>query len=85
MPNLLDEAQFKLLKNWNGELRYLQNFKLCRLGKKHLEETGTNSSMDFLSAEKNSKSNSNETQKLICSEAKISNVPVKDDNKMIIE
>lgn len=28
----------KLLRSWNGELRFLQNFKLVRLGKKNLIE-----------------------------------------------
>ncbi|KAJ8954978.1 hypothetical protein NQ318_000409 [Aromia moschata] len=38
MPNLLDSTQFKLLKSWNGELRFLQNFKLQRFNKKDLDK-----------------------------------------------
>ncbi|KAE8747985.1 hypothetical protein FOCC_FOCC005375 [Frankliniella occidentalis] len=41
MPNLLDASQVKILREWNGELRFLQNFKLVRLGKKHLQESST--------------------------------------------
>lgn len=37
MPDLLDHHQVQVLKEWNGELRYLQNFKLTRIAKKHLE------------------------------------------------
>ncbi|CAK1552391.1 unnamed protein product [Leptosia nina] len=36
MPNLMDKQQVEVLKNWNGELRYLQNFKLCRISRKQL-------------------------------------------------
>ncbi|XP_018580161.1 translation machinery-associated protein 16 homolog [Anoplophora glabripennis] len=38
IPNILDPVQFDLLKTWNGELRYLQNFKLRRFSKKILDE-----------------------------------------------
>lgn len=38
MPDLLDPIQFKLLKEWNGELRFIQNFKLKRFSKTNLEE-----------------------------------------------
>ncbi|CAH1154759.1 unnamed protein product [Phaedon cochleariae] len=38
MPNLLDLVQFNLLRTWNGELRFLQNFKLRMFSKKTLEE-----------------------------------------------
>lgn len=30
IPDLIDPIQFKLLKDWNGELRFIQNFKLKR-------------------------------------------------------
>lgn len=36
MPDLLDHQQMQVLKNWNGELRYLQHFKLKRIARKHL-------------------------------------------------
>ncbi|XP_050352991.1 translation machinery-associated protein 16 homolog [Nymphalis io] len=36
MPDLMNAQQMELLKNWNGELRYLQNFKLKRIARKHL-------------------------------------------------
>lgn len=38
MPDLLDTAQFKILKEWSGELRFIQNFKLKRFSKANLEE-----------------------------------------------
>lgn len=36
MPNLMDAQQMTVLKEWNGELRYLQHFKLKRIARKHL-------------------------------------------------
>ncbi|VVC91934.1 translation machinery-associated protein 16 homolog [Leptidea sinapis] len=36
MPNLMDHHEMEVLKNWNGELRFLQHFKLKRISKKHL-------------------------------------------------
>lgn len=36
MPDLLNAQQLEILRNWNGELRYLQNFKLQRFARKHL-------------------------------------------------
>ncbi|XP_046963822.1 translation machinery-associated protein 16 homolog [Vanessa cardui] len=36
MPDLMNAQQMEVLKNWNGELRYLQNFKLKRIARKHL-------------------------------------------------
>lgn len=36
MPDLLDAHQVKLLREWNGELRFVQNFKLKRVARKHL-------------------------------------------------
>ena len=36
MPNLLDEEDFKYFKNWNGELRFLQNIGLKRFRKEQL-------------------------------------------------
>ncbi|XP_026313523.1 translation machinery-associated protein 16 homolog [Hyposmocoma kahamanoa] len=36
MPDLMDQSQMEVLRNWNGELRFLQNFKLKRFAKKHL-------------------------------------------------
>ncbi|CAG9861160.1 unnamed protein product [Phyllotreta striolata] len=38
LPNLLDPAQFKKLREWNGELRFLQNFKLKKFNKTFFEE-----------------------------------------------
>lgn len=38
MPDLSDPVQFKLVKEWNGELRFIQNFKLKRFSKLNLEE-----------------------------------------------
>ncbi|KAK3911753.1 Translation machinery-associated protein 16 [Frankliniella fusca] len=57
LPNLLDEGQVKILREWNGELRFLQNFKLVRLGKKNLHESN---SMDDETTE-NSTKTSDET------------------------
>lgn len=36
MPDLMDVQQVEVLRNWNGELRYLQHFKLKRIARKHL-------------------------------------------------
>ncbi|XP_053617449.1 translation machinery-associated protein 16 homolog [Plodia interpunctella] len=36
MPDLMNAQQMQVLRNWNGELRFLQNFKLRRIAKKHL-------------------------------------------------
>ena len=36
MPNLFDEEDFKYFKNWNGELRFLQNIGLKRFRKEQL-------------------------------------------------
>ncbi|KAJ2940205.1 hypothetical protein O0L34_g11772 [Tuta absoluta] len=36
LPDLLDVQQMEVLRNWNGELRFLQHFKLKRFSKKHL-------------------------------------------------
>ncbi|XP_075983684.1 translation machinery-associated protein 16 homolog [Anticarsia gemmatalis] len=36
MPDLLDHQQMEVLRNWNGELRFLQHFKLRRIARKHL-------------------------------------------------
>lgn len=38
IPDLLDVEQFNRLKEWNGELRFLQNFKLRRFSKNILKE-----------------------------------------------
>ncbi|CAH0553410.1 unnamed protein product [Brassicogethes aeneus] len=38
IPDLLDARQFNMLKEWNGELRFLQNFKIKRYSRKNLEE-----------------------------------------------
>lgn len=36
MPDLMDAQQMEVLRNWNGELRFLQHFKLKRVARKHL-------------------------------------------------
>jgi translation machinery-associated protein 16 len=36
MPDLMDKHQIDILRNWNGELRFLQHFKLKRIAKSHL-------------------------------------------------
>lgn len=36
LPNFMDLSQMEVLRNWNGELRFLQKFKLKRFAKKHL-------------------------------------------------
>lgn len=38
MPDLLNKSQFELLKTWNGELKYIQKFKLKRFSKSYLEQ-----------------------------------------------
>ncbi|XP_066151064.1 translation machinery-associated protein 16 homolog isoform X1 [Euwallacea fornicatus] len=37
MPDLLNQSQLTMLKSWNGELRYLQNFKLRRFSVSNLQ------------------------------------------------
>lgn len=36
MPDLMDPHQMEVLRGWNGELRFLQHFKLKRIARKHL-------------------------------------------------
>ncbi|XP_016915709.1 translation machinery-associated protein 16 homolog [Apis cerana] len=36
IPDILNPTQCEMLRNWNGELRYMTNFKFRRFGKKHL-------------------------------------------------
>lgn len=38
IPDLLNTQQLKYLRNWDGELRYIQNFKLRRIGKPLLDQ-----------------------------------------------
>lgn len=38
VPDLMNSVQLEVLRNWNGELRFLQNFKLQRYNKKNLEK-----------------------------------------------
>ncbi|XP_050299768.1 translation machinery-associated protein 16 homolog [Anthonomus grandis grandis] len=38
IPDLLNASQLNMLKTWNGELRFLQNFKLRRFSLQHLKE-----------------------------------------------
>lgn len=38
IPDILNPIQCEMLRNWNGELRYMTNFKFRRFGKKHLNE-----------------------------------------------
>lgn len=38
IPDILNTTFCKMLINWNGELRYLSNFKFRRFGKTHLNE-----------------------------------------------
>lgn len=37
LPDFLDHQQVEILTKWDGELRFLQNFKLKRFARKHLE------------------------------------------------
>ncbi|XP_017888697.1 translation machinery-associated protein 16 [Ceratina calcarata] len=39
IPDILNTAQCEMLRNWDGDLRYLTNFKFRRFGRKHLSET----------------------------------------------
>lgn len=36
IPDLMDHQQIEVLRSWNGELRFLQHFKLKRISRKHL-------------------------------------------------
>ncbi|KAM3957864.1 translation machinery-associated protein 16 homolog [Aphomia sociella] len=36
MPDLMDQQQMGVLMSWNGELRFIQHFKLKRIARKHL-------------------------------------------------
>lgn len=75
LPNLLDKDQVEMLRKWNGELRFLQNFKLVRLGKKNLQDD-TSTSMDCsASTEANSKT---VAPKNVKSKSNVN----EDDNKM---
>ncbi|XP_013167560.1 PREDICTED: translation machinery-associated protein 16 homolog [Papilio xuthus] len=38
MPDLMNPQQMEVLKNWNGELRFLQHFKLKRISRKMLQD-----------------------------------------------
>ncbi|XP_012342815.1 translation machinery-associated protein 16 homolog [Apis florea] len=38
IPDILNPTQCEMLRNWNGELRYMTNFKFRRFGKRHLNE-----------------------------------------------
>lgn len=38
IPDLLDDRNLDFIRKWNGELRFLQNIKLVRLGRKHLKK-----------------------------------------------
>ncbi|XP_076765966.1 translation machinery-associated protein 16 [Xylocopa sonorina] len=38
IPDILNTSQCNMLRNWDGELKYLTNFKFRRFGKKHLNE-----------------------------------------------
>ena len=38
IPDILTASQCKMLKNWDGELRYLPNFKFTRFSRKHLND-----------------------------------------------
>ena len=38
VPDLLDGENLQKFKDWNGELRFVQNFKLKRWTKKSLED-----------------------------------------------
>lgn len=37
LPDFLDRQQMEVLNKWDGELRFLQHFKLKRFARKHLE------------------------------------------------
>lgn len=37
IPDILDATQCEMLRNWNGELKYMSNFKFRRFHKKHLD------------------------------------------------
>lgn len=38
IPDILNPKQLELLRNWGGELRYLQNFKTVKFTKEKLLE-----------------------------------------------
>ena len=49
MPNLLDKGNFEYFKNWNGELRFLQNIGLKRLRKQDLlNDSDVHENMDAI-------------------------------------
>ena len=43
VPNLLDEENLKTFREWNGELRFVQNINLKRYTKKCLQDISTSS------------------------------------------
>ncbi|XP_053980730.1 translation machinery-associated protein 16 [Hylaeus volcanicus] len=38
IPDILNASQCEMLRKWNGELKYMTNFKFRRFGKKHLND-----------------------------------------------
>ncbi|XP_076239382.1 translation machinery-associated protein 16 [Calliopsis andreniformis] len=38
IPDILTASQCEMLRNWNGDLRYITNFKFRRFGKTHLND-----------------------------------------------
>ncbi|XP_076174912.1 translation machinery-associated protein 16 [Ptiloglossa arizonensis] len=38
IPDILNTSQCEMLRNWNGDVKYINNFKFRRFGKKHLND-----------------------------------------------
>lgn len=52
LPDLLNPTQLQMLRNWNGELRFLPNFKLRRISKKFLDTEIEKRKTPFVSNDK---------------------------------
>lgn len=72
MPDLLNPAQLSILLKWNGELRFLQHFKLVRYSKAKLESLKMKQSKDQeVQANKEIGENAKVSKKVKAVEAKL--------------
>lgn len=56
IPDIFNAGQCEILRKWNGELRYLHNFKFIRFGKNRLIKAELNSQSKKNCAKSSSKS-----------------------------
>ena len=48
VPDLFDKQNLETFQDWNGELRFIQNFKLKRVTRKSLESCDLQDSEDMI-------------------------------------